>query len=99
MVFDPSLGAQGSVWALIANATAPTWSVYDCATNIWTAKSITNLPATIGTDVTVTHTCSAYNAAGNDDYIYLAGNNATVFYRYSISGNSWIATLAAVLVQ
>ena len=32
---------------------------------------------------------SYYVIEGNDDYIYLSGNNATAFYRYSISGNSW----------
>jgi hypothetical protein len=42
------------------------------------------------------HTDVGYNAAGNDDYIYLIGNAGSVMYRYSISGNAWIATLAAL---
>lgn len=35
---------------------------------------------------------SEYAIEGDEDKLYLAGNNATAFYRYSISGNSW-ATL------
>ncbi len=97
LIFDPSQGTAGRIWALISNGTAaPTWQYYDVATNTWTSRSVTNLPATFGTDAALSHTCSTYNAAGNDDYIYLIGNSATVFYRYSISGNSWIATLTAV---
>lgn len=36
---------------------------------------------------------STYAIEGNDDFIYLLGNNAVALYRYSISGNSW-TTLA-----
>lgn len=32
---------------------------------------------------------STYTIEGNDDHIYLLGNNAVALYRYSISGNSW----------
>jgi hypothetical protein len=32
---------------------------------------------------------SQYAIEGNDDFLYLIGNNATATYRYSISGNSW----------
>jgi hypothetical protein len=32
---------------------------------------------------------SVYIIEGNEDYIYLAGNNAVTMYRYSISGNAW----------
>lgn len=32
---------------------------------------------------------SQYVIEGNDDYLYLAGNNAVTLYRYSISSNSW----------
>lgn len=32
---------------------------------------------------------SQYVIEGNDDYLYLAGNNAVTLYRYSISGNTW----------
>lgn len=30
-----------------------------------------------------------YSIEGNDDFLYLMGNNAVTLYRYSISGNSW----------
>jgi hypothetical protein len=36
---------------------------------------------------------SVYEITGNDDFIYLIGNNAVTMYRYSISGNTW-TTLA-----
>lgn len=36
---------------------------------------------------------STYAIEGNEDHIYLMGNNAVTLYRYSISGNSW-STLA-----
>ena len=91
MVYDPSLD---SVWALITSGTgAPTFQYYNCATNAWTARSVTNLGATMGTDSCLTHTCSTYDGAGNDDFIYLIGNASTVLYRYSISGNSWVNNL------
>jgi len=36
---------------------------------------------------------SQYSIEGNDDFLYLMGNNAVAMYRYSISGNTW-TTLA-----
>jgi len=96
LVFDPSQNSSGYVWALISSGTgAPTWQYYNIAANAWTARSVTNLPATFGTDAALSHTCSTYNVAGDDDFIYLIGNNATVFYRYSIAGNSWSSALTA----
>lgn len=32
---------------------------------------------------------SVYAIEGNDDYLYLIGNNAVTLFRYSISGNAW----------
>jgi hypothetical protein len=32
---------------------------------------------------------SAYHIEGNDDFLYLMGNNAVTLYRYSISANTW----------
>lgn len=37
---------------------------------------------------------SVYVIEGNEDFLYLTGNNATPFYRFSISGNTW-TTLTA----
>lgn len=156
---------SGSVWFLDAGAGAIGFSVYDRATNAWTARSVTNLPTTWATDgqlvstlsrvsnrnqgfVTGTSTgtnstttlndtgktwptngftnyqvritagtgigqirtissntgtaltvsvawtvipdaTSVYRVEGNDDYMYLIGNNAVTLYRYVISTNTW----------
>lgn len=32
---------------------------------------------------------SVFHIEGNDDFLYLMGNNAVALYRYSISGNTW----------
>jgi hypothetical protein len=49
LVYDPSQGTAGYVWALIANATLPTWQYYDIALNIWTSMPppSTSAPTTI----------------------------------------------------
>ena len=39
---------------------------------------------------------SVYSIEGNDDYLYLAGNNAVTLYRYSISANTWSALAPGV---
>lgn len=156
----------GSLWFFCpGTGTAVGLSVYDRATNTWTARSVTGLPVTYGTDgklintsgvtsngglgfVTGTSTgsntsttiadtgktwpvngwansqvrikggtgagqtrsiasntgsaltvssawtvtpdaTSEYIIEGNDDYIYLLGNNAVAMYRYTISTNTW----------
>lgn len=95
LLFDPSQGTEGYVWALITSGTgAPTWQYYNPATNTWTARSVTNLPATFGTDGSLGHACTSYGGS-DDDKIYLVGNNATVFYNFTISTNTW-ATGTAV---
>lgn len=41
----------GSILAIITSGTgAPVYNKYDCATNVWSALSVANLPATFGTD-------------------------------------------------
>lgn len=152
---------SGSLWFFNAGTTAVGFSVYDRATNAWTAKSVAGLPtawATFGqlnstgsiegvfetgtstggnTPTTLNKTgatwpvnayanaqvrivsgtgagqvrtiasntvtaltvsaawtttpdaTSAFSIEGNDDYLYLSGNNAVTLYRYSISGNAW----------
>lgn len=93
MIFDPSKGTAGYIWLWGPRSvtTWAYWQYYDIATNTWTSRSVTGtaLAAAWGTDASLVHTCSNYNAAGNDDFIYLIGNNATVWYRYSIAGNAW----------
>ena len=52
--------------------------------------SNTSTALTVSSNWTVTPDgTSTYEIQSNDDYIYLAGNNAVTLYRYSISGNSW----------
>jgi hypothetical protein len=89
MVFDPSQGTSGRVWLFNGYTTQCGFGYFDVATNAWTSRSIANLTAVWGTDGAMAHTCSTYNVAGNDDYIYLIGNAATPFFRFSIAGNSW----------
>lgn len=45
----------GSVWLLIGNGTTAYFYKYNIATNAWTAMSIANVPATIGTDFAFTY--------------------------------------------
>jgi hypothetical protein len=92
MLHDP---VNGYIWALITSGTgAPTWQYYSIAANTWTARSVTNLPGTFGTDGSAVFPCIPYGGASND-LIYLVGNAATVFYIYTISSNTW-ATGTAV---
>ena len=56
-----SIGGQfggttyGSVWLLIGNGTTAYFYKYDIATNVWVVASITNVPATFGTDSSFTY--------------------------------------------
>jgi len=159
---------SGSVWFMNAGTTAVGFSVYDLATNVWTARSVTGLPTAWGTDgkliptggavssiatgtataggaSTLTNSAktwatnmwanyqvritggtgqgqirtvssntgtvltvsaawtvtpdatSTYSIEGNDDYLYLFGNNAVAIYRYSVAANTWtlLAPVAA----
>ena len=64
------------------------------------AGQIRTIASNTGTVITVSaawstnpDATSQYHIEGNDDFIYLMGNNAVTLYRYSISGNTW-TTLA-----
>lgn len=152
---------SGSLWFWNAGTTAVGFSVYDRATNSWTAKSVSGMPTAWGThgaliatesargafetststgsntSTTLNNTgkswatngyanaqvritggtgsgqirtiasnsataltvsaawsvtpdaTSTYSIEGNDDYLYLLGNNAVTLYRYQISTNTW----------
>lgn len=151
---------SGSFWFFNPGTVAVGFTVYDRATNTWTAKSVTNLPTAFGTDGQLTSTIgsaktfatgtataggastltnsakswgtnmwanyqiritggtgagqirtiasntgtvittsaawtvnpdatSVYAIEGNEDFMYLIGNNAVTLYRYSVSGNTW----------
>lgn len=164
VAFDATTQYQvysGSLWFMNAGTSAVGFSVYDFATNAWTARSVTNLPTSWGTDAKLISTIgsvstiatgqssgsnttttlnntgkawgtnmwanyqvritggtgkgqirsitsntataltvssawtvtpdatSTYSIEGNDDYMYLLGNNAVTMYRFSVSGNAW----------
>ncbi|MCA3180995.1 MAG: kelch repeat-containing protein [Burkholderiaceae bacterium] len=44
---------------------------------------------TVATWTTTPDATSQYVIEGNDDFLYLLGNNAVTLYRYSISANTW----------
>lgn len=44
---------------------------------------------TVATWTTTPDSTSQYAIEGNDDFLYLLGNNAVTLYRYSISANTW----------
>jgi hypothetical protein len=91
LVFVPSYGTSGGVyaWTNLTN-----FYVFDIGAMTWTSKAAT--PVTLGAldSNSLCHTATAYNAGGNDDYIYLASQASANVYRYSISANTW-TTLAA----
>jgi hypothetical protein len=94
MQFDMSRGTSGYIWLFGPSSNSPyaVWQYYDIAAGTWTSKDATSLSlgSAWGTDASLAHPDTTVNAgAGSDDYIYLIGNNASTFYRYSISGNSW----------
>lgn len=60
---------------------------------IRTIVSNTATALTVATWTTTPDATSQYEITGNDDFLYLLGNNAATMYRYSISANSW-TTLA-----
>ena len=80
---------SGSLWFFNAGSGAVGFSVYDLATNAWTAKSVTNLPTTFGTDGRLVSTsgCSAYFATGTAT----AGASTTL----TNSAKSWVVNMWA----
>ena len=61
-------------------------------TGVGQVRTITDNDATsltVAAWTTQPDNTSYYVIEGNDDYIYVSGNNATAFYRYSISANTW----------
>ena len=55
------------------------------------ATSVTVTAWTVAPDAT-----STYVIEGNEDFLYLMGNNAVTLYRYSISANTWSTITPAV---
>lgn len=85
MRFDAS---KNQIWLLNGYTTTAGFGVYDIATDVWTQK--TGPAVAWATDAQLIHPDTTVAATtASDDYIYLAGNNATTFKRYSISANTW----------
>jgi hypothetical protein len=164
VAFDATTQFQvysGSLWFFNAGTVAVGFTVYDIATNVWTARSVTNLPTAFGTTgqlvstigsaasfgagtstgtntttnlnntakawtlnqfanyqvritagvgigqirtiasntataltvsavwVTTPDATSVYSIEGNDDVIYLFGNNSVTMYKFVVSTNIW----------
>jgi hypothetical protein len=62
------------------------------------ASNTANTLTTSSAWAVVPDATSAYAIEGNDDALYLLGNNAVAAYKYSIAGNTW-ATLAPVTAR
>ena len=56
---------------------------------IRTIASNTATALTVATWTVTPDATSVYEITGNDDFIYLLGNNAVTMYRYSQSANTW----------
>ncbi len=93
--------ATGGSSTTLVNA-AKTWTTNQWAnfqvkiTSGTGAGQIRTIASNTGTTLTVSaawtttpDATSVYHIEGNDDFLYLLGNNAVTLYRYSISGNSW----------
>lgn len=89
MVYNRSFGVQlngmvfGSIWLVVGNATTAYFYKYDIATNVWTAMSIANVPATIGTDLYL-------------NYPGVCKNNYATTYHNSSTSNVVNSAAAAV---
>jgi hypothetical protein len=65
---------------------------------------IRTITANTGTTLTVAawtvtpDNTSTYNIEGNDDFVYLLGNNAITMYRYSFTSNTW-TTMAPTVAR
>lgn len=65
VAFDATTQYQvysGSLWFFNAGTTAVGFSVYDLATNAWTARSVTGLPTSWGTDAQLASTMGSASA-------------------------------------
>lgn len=68
------------------------------AGQIRTITANTGDTLTVGTWTITPDATSQYAIEGNDDFLYLMGNNAVTLYRYSISANTW-TTLTPVAAR
>lgn len=78
----------GSLWFFNAGTAAVGFSVYDRATNTWTARSVTGLPTAWGTDAQLVSTPghSSNNGSGFVNGTALAGGTSTTLN----TGKTWL---------
>lgn len=94
--------STGSNTTTTLNNTGKTWTVNQWTNyqvritagtgigQIRTIASNTATALTVSSAWTVTpDATSQYAIEGNDDFLYLLGNNAVTMYRFSLSGNTW----------
>ncbi len=101
------MGDPPNVWLFHPHAAAP-WAqlqYYYAGGDAWTTVAQMGgafdagglggaaLAAQWSGDAAITHTCSALNSVVNDNYLYITGNNAAFFYRYSISADAVAAMI------
>lgn len=92
VAFDATTQFQiysGSLWFFNPGTAAVGFSVYDVATNAWTARSVTGLPTAFGTDGKLVSTLSS--AAGFATGTATAGAATTL----TNSGKSWATNMFA----
>jgi hypothetical protein len=99
-IFATGTATAGSTTTLTNGAKAWTtnqWTNYQVRITGGTgAGQYRTIASNTGTVLTVAaafttapDTTSTYVIEGNDDFMYLAGNNSTILYRYVISTNTW----------
>lgn len=106
--FATGTATSGTATTLVNSAktwTAGQWVNYQIRIVSGTgAGQIRTITANDATSVTVAawtttpDATSVYSIEGNDDFLYLMGNNAVTMYRYQISTNTW-TTLAPVAAR
>lgn len=81
----------GSLWFMNAGTAAVGFSVYDRATNTWTARSVTGLPTAWGTDAQLVSTpgISSNNGAGFINGTATAGASTTLSTGKTMLLNAW----------
>jgi len=104
------LPAGPSIWLFHPDSVVPfaEFQCYNIVSNTWANASQAGgafnagglgaaaLAAQWTTDAALAHPCTALNPTVSDDFIYLTGNAATFFYRYTISTGTVAAMFAHV---
>lgn len=97
--FASGTATGGTATTLVNSAklwTASQWVNYQVritggtgAGQVRTITANTNTTLTVAAWTVAPDATSTYVIEGNEDYLYLLGNNAITMYRYSISANTW----------